>query len=92
MCVLNALRRCLGFVIIVVERIPWIIDCTAARRRVAIYQFVFAGHVSFLFEVRINFCVKHVGERQGGFVFIAMWGMVEIILRVFEAVMIVRPS
>ena len=86
MCVLNAL----GFVIIVVERILWIIDCIAARRRVASYQFVFVGHVSFLFEVRIIFCVKHVGERQGGFVFIAMWGMVEIILRVFEAVMVVR--
>ena len=88
MCVLNAV----GFVIIVVERIPWIIDCTAARKKVADYQCVFAGNVSSLFEVRINFCVKHVGERQGGFVFIAMWGMVEIILRVFEAVMTVRPS
>ena len=89
MRVFNALKRCLGFVIIVVERIPWIIDCAAVRRRVADPQFVFVGHVSFLFEVRINFCVKHVGERQGGFVFIAMWGMVEIILRVFEAVMVV---
>ena len=89
MRVLNALKRCLGLVIIVVERIPWIVDCIAARRRDADPQFVFAGHVSFLFEERIHFCVKHVGERQGGFVFIAMWGMVEIILRVFEAVMVV---
>ena len=88
MCVLNAL----GFVIIVVEKIHWIIDCIAARRRVVDHHFVFAGHVSFLFEERIHYCVKHVGERQGGFVFIAMWGMAEIILRVFEAVMIVRPS
>ena len=76
-------------VIIVVERVPWIIECTVVRRSVADPQFAFACHVSFLFEVRINFCVKHVGERQGGFVFIAMWGMVEIILRVFEAVMVV---
>ena len=75
-----------------VQRIPWIVECIAARRRVVDPQFVFAGHVSFLFEERIHFCVKHVGERQGGFVFIAMWGMVEIILRVFEAVMTVRPS
>ena len=45
--------------------------------------------MSFLFEVWIKFCVNHVGEREGGFVFIAMWGMVEIILKVFEAVMVV---
>ena len=85
MFVLNAV----GFVIIVVERIPWIIDCTAARRRVADYQCVFAGHVSFLFEVRINFCVKHVGERQGSFVFFVMWGMVKLTFGSFEAVMVV---